>query len=281
MPAAAQTSATPTRATPASVAKSGPAAHTPGRLASADPSGRGGHSSSGHRPVAAPAEATPSPAGGKEPAGTATSLPSPVPPEPIASETPPAASSPARSATALTPRLPLAPFTFDPRRPRIAVHVVGEPLARIPAGYQGLGPVGQQSLISYLQQRLRLPAVASRLVGLTGGLSALDQSLRLGARHTLMVRLDSLVLAASPAVGPSGPQPFAGGTLSGRIHVVLLLDGKLLFDRSIMMPATLVLPQETPAQAYSRSLWATMDSVSGELAARLLQAAETTSAKSF
>ena len=57
--------------------------------------------------------------------------------------------------------------------------------------------------------------------------------------------------------GPAG----IGGTLSGRLHVVLLLDGKLLFDRSITMPPTLVLSSETPAQAYSRILFAALDQV--------------------
>jgi hypothetical protein len=114
--------------------------------------------------------------------------------------------------------------------------------------------------------------VASRLVGLTGGLTALDEAMRLGARHTLMVRVDSLVLGASPTAGPgaAGPLSYPGGTLAGRLHLVLLFDGKLLFDRSIMMPPTLILPQESPAQAYSRLLYATMDSVAGELT-RVLQ----------
>jgi hypothetical protein len=133
--------------------------------------------------------------------------------------------------------------------------------------------------MSYLQQRWHIPAVGSRLVGLTGGLAAFDQSLRLGARHTLMARLDSLVLSASPTAG-TGPGPVLGGnagiagiggTLSGRLHVVLLLDGKLLLDRSIPMPPTLVLSSETPAQAYSRILFAALDSVAGELYARLVQ----------
>ena len=217
----------------------------------------------------------------KEPVGASPppSLPSPPVmtsepgPEPPA-RPPSPAPGPSKNPSVLTPRPPLAPFTFDPRRPRVAVHVVGDPLVRIPAGYSGLGAVGQQSLISYLQQRLRIPAVASRLVGLTGGLVALDQSLRVGARHSLMVRLDSLALAASPTTGPlPGPMPmgsaYAGGTLSGRIHIVLLLDGKLLLDRSVMLPPTLVLPSDTPAQAYSRGLAAAMDAVAGDLAGRL------------
>jgi hypothetical protein len=152
----------------------------------------------------------------------------------------------------------------------VAVHVVGDPLARIPPGYSGLGAIGQQSVINYLQQRLHIPAVASRLVGLTGGLMALDQSIRVGARHTLMVRLDGLTLAASPAAGPlpmGGSYP--GGTLTGRIHIVLLLDGKLLLDRSVMLPPTLVLPSDSPAQAYSRCLVAALDGVAGDLAGRI------------
>jgi hypothetical protein len=174
----------------------------------------------------------------------------------------------------LAPRPPPAPFTLDPRRPRIAVHVIGDPVARIPAGYSGLGTVGQQSLIGYLQQRLRLPAVASRMIGLTGGLVALDQSLRVGARHTLMVRLDSLVLAPSPTspmAGGMGNSAYAGGTLSGRIHIVLLHDGKLMFDRSVPLPPTLALASENPAQVYSRSLVTAFDSVAGELAGRIAE----------
>ncbi|HRI53856.1 MAG TPA: hypothetical protein PLW65_27140, partial [Pseudomonadota bacterium] len=189
------------------------------------------------------------------------------------------------------PRPPVAPASpyptyADPRRPRVAVHLVGEPLGRVPPGFYGLGAVGQQTLMSYLQQRWRVPAVGSRLVGLTGGLAALDHSLRVGARHTLMARLDSLVLSASPTAGggpgsPGGPvgggnpglagPAGIGGTLSGRLHVVLLLDGKLLLDRSITMPPTLVLSSETPAQAYSRILFAALDQVAGELYARLVQ----------
>lgn len=180
--------------------------------------------------------------------------------------------NPPPSAAIASPRPTPQPFAFDPRRPRVAVHVVGEPLVRVPPGYYGLGTVGQQTLISYLQQRWRVPALGSRLVGLTSGLPALDQSLRLGARHTLMARLDSLTLASSPVVSPGlGSAAAAGGTLSGRIHVVLLLDGKLLLDRSIMMPPTLILASETPAQAYSRILYAAMDSVASELYARLVQ----------
>lgn len=197
-------------------------------------------------------------------------------------ETPPASSYPSLPKTP-PPPLPRPPVTptspypayADPRRPRVAVHVVGEPLARVPPGFYGLGAVGQQTLMSYLQQRWHVPAAGSRLVGLTGGLAALDHSLRLGARHTLMARLDSLVLSASPTAGsgPGGNAGIAGigGTLSGRLHVVLLLDGKLLLDRSITMPPTLVLSSETPAQAYSRILFAALDQVAGELYARLVQ----------
>jgi hypothetical protein len=127
-------------------------------------------------------------------------------------------------------------------------------------------------LIGYLQQRLRIPAVGSRLVGLTGGLSAIEQSLLLGARHTLMVRLDSLVFNSSPATSPvlTTGMP-TGGTVAGRVHIVLLLDGKLLLDRSVVVPPMLVLAQETPVQAYSRMLYAAMDTVAAELSSRILQ----------
>jgi hypothetical protein len=221
--------------------------------------------------LARPAESTGTPLGtgpGAEAASpTGSGYPSPPKTLPPPLPRPPVASG-----------SPYGPYTADPRRPHVAVHVIGEPLGRVPPGFYGLGPVGQQTLISYLQQRWRIPAVGSRLIGLTGGLAALDQSLRLGARHTLMARLDSLVLSASPTASPGlAPGPLVGGsagiggTLSGRLHLVLLLDGKLLLDRSVTMPPTLVLSSETPAQAYSRILYAALDSVAGELYARLVQ----------
>ncbi len=226
------------------------------------------------QPSTRPAETLPKPpaavlaqADKEQVASTPAPLPPPptVNPEPVVEPRPPAP-PPVPSKNPSPPRP--GPYAFESHRPRVAVHVVGEPVVRMPVGYSGFGVIGQQSLMGYLQQRLRIPAVASRLVGLTGGLMALDQSLRVGARHTLMVRLDGLTLAVSPSSGPMG-NAYPGGTLSGRIHIVLLLDGKLLLDRSVMLPPTLVLPSDTPAQAYSRSLVAAMDAVASDLSGRI------------
>jgi hypothetical protein len=197
------------------------------------------------------------------PAGPSSPAPNPAtPPTPVA-EGPP---SPATTPPATSPAPP-ARSPAELRRPRVAVHIVGDPPSRLlPPGYYGLGPVGQQTLINYLQQRLRVPAVASRLVGLTGGLSAFDQSLLLGARHTLMVRMDSLVMQPSPSAGPGLP---AAATLAARIHLVLLCDGKLLLDRTVATQPALILPTEAPAQAYSRLLFAAIDSIASELLARI------------
>ena len=230
---------------------------------------RAGRSDTYALAVPRPSAATPAEPG--SPAATPAARPSEPNSLPPGPENAAGTRNPPLNASIASPRPAPQPFAFDPRRPRVAVHVVGEPLVRVPPGYYGLGTVGQQTLISYLQQRWRVPALGSRLVGLTSGLPALDQSLRLGARHTLMARLDSLTLTSSPVVSPGlGSAAAAGGTLSGRIHVVLLLDGKLLLDRSIMMPPTLILASETPAQAYSRILYAAMDSVASEFNARLV-----------
>ena len=150
-------------------------------------------------------------------------------------------------------------------RPRLVVGLVGDPVSSVPPGFYGMSAVGQQTVLSYLSNRLRIPAVPGRMVGLVGGLEALGQSLRQGAHHTFMLRVDSLT------VGPATNTPFGLGsaTLSGRIHIVLLFDGRPLLDRSFMLPPTSFPTSEPPASVYSRALSAALDAVSPELMARL------------
>ena len=132
---------------------------------------------------------------------------------------------------------------------------MGEPQGTLPPGYYGLGLAGQQALLSFLQQRLQVPAVATRLYSLVGGFEALEQSLRVSARHTLMARLDALTVNA--------------GMINGRIHLVLLQDGKLLYDRSVALPPTVVTSGETPATAFGRAVSAAVESLSSDLSTRL------------
>jgi hypothetical protein len=151
---------------------------------------------------------------------------------------------------------PVPPPTIPvERKPRVAVGVMGEPLSSLPPGFYGLGPSGQQALLMYVQQRLRLPASAVRLYGLVGGFEALEQSLRVSARHTLMARLDSISVV--------------GGHIQGRVHVVLLHDGKLLVDRSVALPPTPVGPTEPSMGAFQRAVFAALDVLSPELQRRL------------
>jgi hypothetical protein len=162
------------------------------------------------------------------------------------------------------------PETRPVQRPRLVVGIVGEPVGGVPPGFYGMGAVGQQTVLSYMANRLRVPAVPGRMVGLVGGLEALGQSLRQGARHTFMVRIDSLSVGPAHGTGPFG---FSGGaTLSGRVHIVLLLDGRPLLDRSFMLPPTQFPTTEPPASVYSRALAAALDVVSPELTARLASA---------
>lgn len=147
-----------------------------------------------------------------------------------------------------------------PARVRVAVHVVGEPVLGLPPSFYGIGASSQQIILHYLQARLRVAPVPSRLVGLVGGLEALTQSLRLGARHTLMARFDTL----SEGYGAYGSR-----TLSGRLHIVLLLDSRPLLDRSLVLPPTAYYPTEAPAAVMSRLLGSAMDSIAADLHARL------------
>lgn len=186
-----------------------------------------------------------------------------------------ASAGPATSKSATGPAVPIEPAT--PPRPRLAVHVVGEPLVQVPTGFSGLGAAGQQSIVAHLQRRWDIAAVASRAVGLTNGLEALGQAMRVGAHHSLMVRLDALSVrpasAAAVAAAPVaiGAASYGGGyyVLTGRIHVVLLLDGKLLFDKSFALPATALSSTEAPSTAYSRALTVAIDYVATDLATSL------------
>ena len=141
------------------------------------------------------------------------------------------------------------------QRPRVAVGLLGEPMAALPAGYYGLSAVGQHAMMSFLQQRLAVPVTATRLYSLVGGYEALEQSLRAGAHHTLMARLDALTVQ--------------NGVLSGRIHFVLLQDGKLLYDRSVPLLPTVSSASESPSALFSRALLATLDTLVAELSSRL------------
>lgn len=171
----------------------------------------------------------------------------------------PPATNPPPSPTSDPPPSPVVTERIIPR-PRIAVHVVGEPLSSLPPAFLGAGTAAQQTILAYLQNRLRYPAVGSRLTGLVGGLDALTQSLRLGARHTLMARFDTLV---------DGFGPFGARTISGRLHIVLLLDGRPLLDRSLSIPPSTYYPTEPAAQVIARIVTAALDAISGELLARL------------
>jgi hypothetical protein len=92
-----------------------------------------------------------------------------------------------------------------------------------------------------------------------------------------MVRLDALSVrpasAAAVAAAPVaiGAASYGGGyyVLTGRIHVVLLLDGKLLFDKSFALPATALSSTEAPSTAYSRALTVAIDYVATDLATSL------------
>lgn len=186
-----------------------------------------------------------------------------------------AGAGPDKSKSATGPAAPTEPAA--PARPRLAVHVVGEPLVQVPTGFSGLGIVGQQSIVAHLQKRWDIAAVASRAVGLTNGLEALGQAMRVGAHHSLMVRLDALsvrpVSAGAMAAAPvaMGAASYGGAyyVLTGRIHVVLLLDGKLLFDKSFALPATALSSTEAPSTAYSRALTVAIDYVATDLATSL------------
>jgi hypothetical protein len=182
----------------------------------------------------------------------------------------PAAPSPAPLASQPAPAVPpppAAPLESPPPppqpavlRPRIAVHIVGEPMTGLPPAFYGAGAIAQQTAMAYLQNRLRYPTVGSRLTGLVGGLDALSQSLRLGARHTLMARFDTLV---------DGFGSFGTRTVSGRLHIVLLLDGRPRLDRSLSIPPSAYYPTEPATQVIARIVTAALDAISGELAARL------------
>lgn len=186
-----------------------------------------------------------------------------APARPVTPATPPPQTNPPLPASPSAPA-PIEPAQPPPQpatlRPRIAVHLVGEPMTGLPPAFYGAGAIAQQTTMAYLQNRLRYPAVGSRLTGLVGGLDALSQSLRLGARYTLMARFDTLV---------DGFGSFGTRTVSGRLHIVLLLDGRPLLDRSLSIPPSAYYPTEPATQVIARIVTAALDAISGELAARL------------
>lgn len=171
-----------------------------------------------------------------------------------------AAASPVKTTETPTkpPDLPTRPFAVAPTpeperklRPRVAVGIMGEPLGPLPPGFYGLGLSGQQAVLTFLQQRLQVPTVAIRVYGLVGGMEALDQSVRVGARHTVMTRLDAFAAVA--------------GRLQGRIHLVLLRDGKLMYDRSVSLPPLAAHPSETPSQWFARAVLAALETIAPDL----------------
>lgn len=159
--------------------------------------------------------------------------------------------------------LPEPAHPMAPQRSRIAVHIVGEPFSALPSSFYGLGTTAQQIFIQYLQSRLRVQPIPSRLVGLVGGMEAMAQSLRLGARHTLMARFDTFIDS------PGTYAAYGARTLSGRLHVVLLLDGRPLVDRSLALPPTIYYQTESPNVVLGRLLTATLDNIAGELSTHL------------
>lgn len=175
--------------------------------------------------------------------------------KPVSVPTPPGTTLPPPP-TVSSPTPNPSPAEVAPKqRPRVAVGLLGEPMAALPAGYYGLSAVGQHAMMSFLQQRLAVPVTATRLYSLVGGYEALEQSLRAGAHHTLMARLDALTVQ--------------NGVLSGRIHFVLLQDGKLLYDRSVPLLPTVSSASESPSALFSRALLATLDTLLAELSSRL------------
>ncbi len=169
---------------------------------------------------------------------------------------PPPPSLPPPPAVGVTTPNPTKDAEQKPRpRPRVAIGLMGEPATALPPGYFGLGIVGQQAMMSFLQQRLAVPVVATRLYSLVGGFEALEQSLRVSAHHTLMARLDALAVT--------------GGVLTGRIHLVLLQDGKLLYDRSVALPPMVTSATDTPSVLFGRAMTAALETLSGELSSRL------------
>ncbi len=225
----------------------------------------------GAKEIAAPLpEKTPEKLLEKLPEKTPEKLPEKTPDKVLVQREPPGpgpasnpASTPPGGATSPpNETAPPRPPTASMPRPRVAVHVVGEPLSSLPPSFYGLGTISQQILIQYLQTRLRVAPVPSRLSGLVGGIEAMNHSLRLGSRHSLMVRFDTLV---------DGPGSYAYGvrTLSGRLHVVLLLDSRPVLDHSLTLPQTPYYPMEAPSAVLGRMLSAAMDGIANELSARL------------
>lgn len=160
------------------------------------------------------------------------------------------------------------PLADNRASPRVAVHIVAE--SALPPGFAGLGTGAQQTLLGYLQYQLGVTAVASPLVGLVGGLQALTESLRHNARHTLMVRIDTLAVQSQPADEDAPPPPgYEVATLTGSLHLVLLLDGLLQLDRRLPLPPTAFYSLEPPASVLHRALVAALNPIATELLARL------------
>ncbi len=179
---------------------------------------------------------------------------------------------PGKDDTGLTPPLasdepprPVSPEQPAPEDtiPRVAVNVVGEPLVPPTSPLRGTGAPAQQALVGYLKRRLHVVGVPVPSVGLVDGREAAARSTAVRAHFTLMVRFDALNILPSASGG------FGLLTLTGRIHVVLLRDGKLQIDRSFALPSTYFTQADPPGTIASRAVQAAMDSIHGELAAKL------------
>lgn len=184
------------------------------------------------------------------------------PPTPVPDAGTTSAPAPRPPAPAPAPDRP-APPMIEEQPVRVAVATVGEPFRELAPGLYGAGGAAQRSIIAYLQHRLRVVPVPVRLVGLVGGLEALNQSSRVHARYTLMARFDTLGVAAAGSGIPSAL------TLSGRLHLVLLYDGRLKLDRNLELPPTPFGAGEGARSATSRAVTAALDTIAHDLAAHL------------
>ncbi|MCS6913049.1 MAG: hypothetical protein NZ890_07410 [Myxococcota bacterium] len=190
--------------------------------------------------------------------------PAPQPLEGPPQERPPLDLAPPQPSPEPTPPPPdLAPPPPGRRAEevRVAVHIVGEPAGQTPAGLYGMGLGAQQALVAHLA-RQRIQAIPVRAVGLIGGQDALAVSLAVGAHHTLMARFEALGVTISH--GEFGPL-----VLSGRLHVVLLRDGRLRLERSYPLPPVPFSHADPAAAVGSRAVAPLLDIIAADIAARL------------
>jgi hypothetical protein len=126
-----------------------------------------------------------------------------------------------------------------------------------------MGKPAQQSIAAYLRRRLHVVALPIPSVGLISGQEAVARSAPLRAHFTLMSRFEMLSILPAPA-GNYGML-----TLTGRIHVVLLRDGRPEIDRTFPLPATYFTQTDPPANIAGRVALSAMESIYVELAGKL------------